>query len=196
MVTKSKLSTFHFKTCFSKVIHVLRRSQNFELLMEFLINLLRKHTVFLFVKVCVFFNVKIFYYLFKISWLSSRSTINYFPFYNFPNSYFSDGQVPITMVKRKNEYRSTRSLFILCLSKMFTRRENNAGRCRRQRPALFSLPIDTTPSCTKMWGLFTIREPISSFFRAPFSLYLYTTLSTTSSELIKFFFFTLLTFCF
>ena len=26
----------------------------------------------------------------------------------------------------------------------------------------------TTPSCTKIWGLFSIREPISSFFRALF----------------------------
>ena len=63
---------------------------------------------------------------------------------------------------------STRRLFILCLYKKFTRREDNAGRCRRQRPALFSLQIDQLTPLYLNVGTISNTRAYLQLFQSPY----------------------------
>ena len=93
-------------------------------------------------------------------------------------------KLQLPWLRGKTNSVSTRSLFILSLSKKFTRRENNAGRCRRQRPALFSLQIDySTPLYLNVPSIYSTRAYLQLF-----QSHLSTTLSLSSTEIINFLF--------
>ena len=100
---------------------------------------------------------------------------------------WSTSSVAMVFTRKRIPYLLGAVLFF-CL-KIFTRRENNAGRCRRQRPALFSLQIIHFFTLYLNVASISYTRAYLQLFQSPFSLHY-----TISNLIIAYWFSLFLTF--